>query len=145
MLELAEETRATSNEKISIEKKKNYGGILKHEDKMRIETRNVKRHCNRIRAEGNVLTCHGCGSKLHLIKDCNIPRPIPYRTPEEREELARGWKLREGVPTYRAEYGNSDEEESANKAVNLGEEHTRKDEPPIGKNDRRHRNRESRN
>ena len=33
-----------------------------------------------------------------FIKDCSIPRPIPYRTPEEREELARRWKLREEVP-----------------------------------------------
>ena len=77
---MAEETRATSNDKISMEKKKNYGGILKHEDKMRIETRNVKKHGNRNGAEGKVLTCYGCGSELHII---NIPRPIPYRTQEE--------------------------------------------------------------
>ena len=53
---------------------------------------------------GKIITCHGCGSERHLIKDCRIPRPIPYRTREERQELARRWKLQETIPTYRARY-----------------------------------------
>ena len=44
----------------------------------------TKRTHNRVIATGEIITCHGCGSELHLIKDCDIPRPIPYRTREER-------------------------------------------------------------
>ena len=59
---------------------------------------------------------------------CSIPRPIPYRTREEREELARRWKSREEVPTYRAKNGNDDEEGIANETTNTRREITSKGE-----------------